>query len=179
MFWSLLLSAQTDSITNSAAINETKSAQTDSITNSAAINETKSAQTDSITNSAAINETNDWFVWFNWTSFFMGLSLGMVLLYYSYYQRKSVKYTIPASKTNIGDDETEKAWDGFFKTFNEQDEAKELYDKLRRKIHPDRFPSDQEKRDAASTLASELGDKKIHLERLKEIEKKAKESGLF
>lgn len=138
-----------------------------------------SAQVDTITNSAAINETSDFFVWFNWTSFFMGLSIGVLLLYYSYYQRKSVKYTIPPSKTKKGDDETEEAWGGFFRTFNEQDEAKELYDKLRRKIHPDRFPSDEEKRDLATQLASELGDKKIHLERLKEIEKKATESGLI
>lgn len=138
-----------------------------------------SAQVDTITTNAAINEISHCFVWFNWTSFFMGLSIGAVLLYYFYYQRKSVKYTIPHSKTKKGADETEEAWGDFFRTFNEQDEAKKLYDKLRRKIHPDRFPSDEEKRDLATLLASELGDKKIHLERLKEIEKKARESGLI
>tara|TARA_B100000900_G_scaffold404127_1_gene412072 strand:+ start:1656 stop:2117 length:462 start_codon:yes stop_codon:yes gene_type:complete len=138
-----------------------------------------SAQVDTITNSGAIKETSDWFVWFNWASFFMGLSIGAVLLYYSYHQRKSVKYTIQPSKTKKGADETEEAWGDFFRTFNEQDEAKKIYDKLRRKIHPDRFPNDEEKRDLATLLASELGDKKIHLEKLKEIEKKARESGLI
>ena len=137
------------------------------------------SQTDSITDSTIVIEGSNYLDWFNYPSFFIGLGIGLLLLFYSYYQRKSVKYTIPPSKTRKREGETEETWGGFFKTFNEQPEAQELYDKLRRKIHPDRFPNNEEKRDLSTRLASELGAKKIHLDRLKQIEQEAIEKGLI
>lgn len=137
------------------------------------------AQNDSIIDTTNIMVESDFLDWFNYPSFFIGLSIGLLFLYYFYYQKKSVKYTIPSSKTKKREGETEEPWGTFFKTFKEQDEAKELYNNLRRKIHPDRFPTDKGKRDLASKLASELGDNKIHLSRLKEIEIEAQEEGLI
>tara|TARA_B100000795_G_scaffold169949_1_gene128088 strand:- start:1070 stop:1531 length:462 start_codon:yes stop_codon:yes gene_type:complete len=137
------------------------------------------AQTDTFIDTTTVIGENNYLGWFNYPSFFIGLGIGLMLLYYSYYQKKSIKYTIPLSKTNKRDRETGGSWGAFFDTFNEQPEADKLYDKLRKKIHPDRFPNDKEKIELATRLSSELGDNKIHLSRLKEIAIEAKENGLI
>ena len=137
------------------------------------------AQTDSVSDSTIVNMERFNLDWFNYPSFFIGLAIGLLFLYYFFYQSKSIKYTITSSKTKKEEGEPEESWGSFFKTFNEQDEAESLYDKLRRKIHPDRFPNNNVKRDLATKLASELGDNKIHLDRLNEIEQEAIMEGLI
>ena len=47
--------------------------------------------------------------------------------------------------------------------------APTLYDKLKRKIHPDRFPNDLEKNRIASDLATQLNQHKNDLKKLNEI----------
>jgi hypothetical protein len=52
--------------------------------------------------------------------------------------------------------------------------SKVLYDMLKKKIHPDRFPNDAEKA-VASTLATQLHEQKSNYEKLKEIKAIAEE----
>ncbi len=50
-----------------------------------------------------------------------------------------------------------------------------LYDKLKKKIHPDRFPNDIEKNKIASELATQLNQHKNDLKKLNEIKSIATE----
>ena len=108
-----------------------------------------------------------------------GFILGIIFTnFYMNKKRKSIKINLTDEQVKGNTDNSE-PFGNFFTNLKTQPEAKKLYEKLRRKIHPDRFPLDEDKRTEADKLASELGNSKTDLQRLKEIESIAKEKGLI
>lgn len=63
----------------------------------------------------------------------------------------------------------------FNNMFNSMFNSKELYDQMKKKIHPDRFPNDLEQNKLASKLATELNESKNDIGKLKEIKAMAEE----
>ena len=59
--------------------------------------------------------------------------------------------------------------------FNSMFNSKNLYDTLKRKIHPDKFPNNDDHFKIATELASQLNEHKNDFEKLKEIKSIAEE----
>ena len=58
---------------------------------------------------------------------------------------------------------------------NSMFQSKELFNTLKKKIHPDRFPNDIEKSTIATELATQLNEQHTNYEKLKEIKAIAEE----
>lgn len=59
--------------------------------------------------------------------------------------------------------------------FNSMFNATTLHDTLKRKIHPDRFPNDEEKIKIANELTTQLNENKNNIAKMKEIQAMATE----
>ena len=110
---------------------------------------------------------------FNWLSFsaivIYALVILIVLLVYFLYRKKTNTYAIPAGSRNSSKNNDD-MWGDVFKKVGQQPQAQELYSELIRKSHPDRFPNNDEKISIAQEITALLGENKLDLEKLKELE---------
>lgn len=97
----------------------------------------------------------------------------LIITVYKLFKKLKSKDQPEQFDTTIIRESKEKAVD-MDNVINSMFNSKMLYDTLKKKIHPDRFPNDAEKA-IASDLATQLHEQKSNYEKLKEIKSIAEE----
>jgi hypothetical protein len=107
---------------------------------------------------------------FSWGIIFFILIVIIGLYIFQLYQKMTTIYQIDKKIIEDNNENNNESWGSVFNSINEQPEAKNKYDELKTKCHPDRFPKDNKKNRIATKLFAELSEHKLDLTKLKELE---------
>ena len=100
---------------------------------------------------------------------YLGIVSIMIFLYVRY-KKKSEIYSVTEDQLKTDTKNSETNWNNFFTKVSQQPDANQLYNKLIRLSHPDRFPNNDKKIRIANEITSLLGENKLNLEKLQELE---------
>jgi hypothetical protein len=109
--------------------------------------------------------------WFSVYKILMYLGIVSIMMFlYVRYKKKSEIYSVTVDQLKTDTKNSETNWNNFFTKVSQQPDANQLYNKLIRLSHPDRFPNDDKKIRIANEITSLLGENKLNLEKLQELE---------
>ena len=109
--------------------------------------------------------------WFSVYKILMYLGIVSIMMFlYVRYKKKSEIYSVTDDQLKTDTKSSETNWNNFFTKVSQQPDANQLYNKLIRLSHPDRFPNDDKKIIIANEITSLLGENKLNLEKLQELE---------
>ena len=100
---------------------------------------------------------------------YLGIVSIMIFLYVRY-KKKSEIYSVTEDQLKTDTKNSETNWNNFFTKVSQQPDANQLYNKLIRLSHPDRFPNNDKKIRIANEITSLLGENKLNLGKLQELE---------
>ena len=108
--------------------------------------------------------------WFSVYKILMYLGIVSIMMFlYVRYKKKSEIYSVTDDQLKTDTKSSETNWNNFFTKVSQQPDANQLYNKLIRLSHPDRFPNDDKKIIIANEITSLLGENKLNLEKLQEL----------
>lgn len=113
------------------------------------------------------NTDSEWFS-VNQVLMYLGIVSIMILLYIRY-KKKSEIYSVTSDQLKTDTKNSEAIWESVFKKVGQQPDAHQLYNKLIRLSHPDKFPNDDKKNRIANEITSLLGENELDLEKLQEL----------
>jgi hypothetical protein len=117
-----------------------------------------------IENSSNTNSINTFWIWIAITEF-------LVIIFLLFKQKKKVKETV---KSKLKTDSLKGEID-FHNIIDSSFNSQKLYDELKVKCHPDRFPTDNEMNKIADSLFQEINKNKTNTKRLIELKEEAKQ----
>ena len=109
--------------------------------------------------------------WFSVYKILMYLGIVSIMMFlYVRYKKKSEIYSVTVDQLKTDTKNSETNWNNFFTKVSQQPDANQLYNKLIRLSHPDSVPNDDKKIRIANEITSLLGENKLNLEKLQELE---------
>jgi hypothetical protein len=109
-----------------------------------------------------LESTHDFWMWISLAEF-------LVIITLIYFRKNKINQSL---KQNYKEDSLKEVID-FGNVINSSFNSQQLYDELKKKCHPDRFPNDNDKNSIAIKLFQEISENKNNSKRLSEIKEVA------
>ncbi|AEK22698.1 Conserved hypothetical protein [Capnocytophaga canimorsus Cc5] len=122
---------------------------------------------DSITRGTIVLENNEQFNWWLWIAVFEFVIIILLVVKLRIKRRYTIKQKFK--------EESLKDYIDFGNIINSSFNSKQLYDELKVKCHPDRFPNDSEKNTIADKLFQKITENQNNVKRLMELKEEAKQ----